>query len=270
MAAARNGNGMDTIARNHTNRAGMKGQVPKPDLGAWLERTQPQFSLTRFAAGEYDRALAVYRDKGHVFSLNMVNGGPSQHDNSPYYALPFATGIIAGTADSGPQHAQLLPKFKLADGSELIGAAYIKDISDQRDGKRHLVSYRQDALDKLGGSAPVKDERITLSTVYTFEAGSLTRTDTYTPKAPVQVDTLSLDFASFSGGASVNGTKVSFADGKVSAFDTSGLNTCKATATGGAAPFRANDGPMKTHVRCETSRFMFDKPLVVSWRIHYQ
>jgi hypothetical protein len=252
------------------NRAGMKGQVPKADLDKWLARSQPKFSLTRFARGEYDRALAVYRDKGHVFSLNIVNGGPSQHDNSPYYALPFATDIIAGTADSGARHAQLLPKFKLADGSELIGAAYIKDITDKREGKRHTVRYRQDALDKVGGNAPVKDERITLSTVYTFESGALTRTDTYTPKAPLQVDSLSLDFASFSGGASVKGTKVRFSDGIVTAFDTSGLAACKATPTDGADPFRANYGPMKTHIRCETNNFTFDKPLVVQWRMQYK
>jgi hypothetical protein len=252
------------------NRAGMKGKTPKADLAAWLDRTQPKFSLTRFAVGEYERALAVYRDKGNVFSLNIVNGGPSQHDNSPYYALPFATDIIAGTADSGAKHAQLLPKFKLADGSELIAASYIKNITDQREGKRHVVRFRQDALDKVGGNAPVKDERIAVSTVYTFESGVLTRTDTYTPKAPVQVDALTLDFASFSGGATVNGSKVSFTDGKVTSFDTSGLAACKAAATGGEEPFKANYGAMKTHIRCETNNFTFDKPLVVQWRMQYK
>lgn len=252
------------------NRAGMKGRLPKADLAAWLERSQPRFRLTRYASGEYDRALAVYRDKGHVFSLNMVNGGPSQHDNSPYYPLPFATNIIAGTADSGSGHAQLLPKFKLADGSELIGAAFIKDITERREGKRHTVRYRQQALDKVGGNAPVKDERIALSTVYAFEAGMLTRTDTYTPKAPLQVDSLSLDFASFSVGAKVKGSKVKFSDGIVTGFDASGLAACKATPTDGAEPFRATYGPMKTHIRCETKHFTFDKPLVVQWRIRYQ
>ncbi len=252
------------------NKAGMKGKAPKADLGAWLDKTQPKFSLTRFAMGDYERALAVYRDKGNVFSLNMVNGGPSQHDNSPYYALPFATGIIAGTADSGAAHAQLLPKFKLADGSELIGAAYIKDINDKRDGKRHLVRYHQDALDKLGGNAPVRDERMTLTTEYSFEPGAVTRTDTYTPKAPLQVDTLSLDFASFSSGASVKGSKVSFKEGKVTAFEVSGLKACTAVATEGKEPFRTNYGPMSTQVHCESNQFVMDKPMVVKWRIQYK
>jgi hypothetical protein len=52
------------------------------------------FSTTWFARGEYDRALAIYRDKGHVFSLAMINGGDSQYDNSPYYPLPFASGVV--------------------------------------------------------------------------------------------------------------------------------------------------------------------------------
>jgi hypothetical protein len=94
------------------NKAGMKDVQPKADLQAWLDKTRPQFSTTTFAKGEYDRALAIFRDgKAHVVSLNMINGGGSQHDNSPYYPLPFAPGIIAGVADSGGAHPQLLPKF---------------------------------------------------------------------------------------------------------------------------------------------------------------
>ncbi|WP_395400223.1 hypothetical protein ACHMW6_23025 [Pseudoduganella sp. UC29_106] len=48
------------------NMAGMEDKAPRQDLQAWLDRTQPRFSLTTYAKGEYDRALAVYRDKGHV------------------------------------------------------------------------------------------------------------------------------------------------------------------------------------------------------------
>ncbi|MDB5906882.1 MAG: hypothetical protein JWP34_996 [Massilia sp.] len=251
------------------NKAGMRGKTPRADLQAWFDKTQPQFSLTWYAQGEYDRALALYRDKGHVFSLNMVNGGPSQHANSPYYPLPFANGVISGTADSGPEHAQLLPKFTLADGSELIGAAYIKQISAARDGARQLVRYRQDALDKLGKGAPVKDDRIALETEYSFESGKLTRTDTYTPRAPVKVANLSLEFASFSGGASVDGTQVRFTDGAVSTFSVSGLAGCGAEGTGGREPFKAPYGPMKTHVTCATRDFMLAAPLTVSWVIQY-
>jgi hypothetical protein len=251
------------------NKAGMRDQPPKPGLQAWLDRTQPVFSLTPFAQGEYDRALAVYRDKGHVFSLNMINGGPSQHANSPYYPLPFSNGLIAGTSDSGPAHAQLLPKFKLADGSELIGAAFIKHITSAQEGKQYRVRYHQDELDKVGANAPVKDDRIRLDTEYILESGTITRTDTYTPKAPLQVDKLSLEFASFSSGATVDGKQVNFSEGDVRSFTVSGLAGCRAEATGGQEPYKAPYGPMKTHVSCTSANFVLDKPLVVKWVIGY-
>ena len=38
----------------------------------------------------------------------------------------------------------------MADGSQLIGAAWIKDIKTVKDGQRYTITYRQDELDKLG------------------------------------------------------------------------------------------------------------------------
>ena len=252
------------------NRAGMQNQPPRHDLAAWLDKTQPPFSLTTFAQGEYDRALAVYRDRGHVFSLNMINGGPSQHDNSPYYPLPFSSGIISGTADSGAAHAQLLPKFTLADGTQLIGTAFIKDIKATQDGARQHVSYRQDALTKLGKSAPIKDARITLATDYTLESGVLTRTDVYTPAAPLKVAQLSLEFASFSDAATVDGKTVHFGEGDVTAFEVAGLDGCVAEKTEGKEPFKAPYGAMKTHVSCTSKDFTLSGPLTVKWTMRYR
>jgi hypothetical protein len=76
-------------------------------LQAWLDKNRPQFSTTTFAQGEYDRALSIFRDGPHVVSLNMINGGVSQHDNSPYYPLPFAPNIVSGVADSGGLRARV-------------------------------------------------------------------------------------------------------------------------------------------------------------------
>ncbi len=252
------------------NQAGMQDQAAKGDLQAWLDRTQPAFSITWFAKGEYDRALAVYRDKGHVFSLNMVSGGASQHANSPYYPLPFSHGIVSGTADSGAAHAQLLPKFTLSDGSELIGTAFIKAIRTDQAAGAYRVRYRQDELDKIGAHAPLKDSRIQLTTEYTFQAGLLTRRDTYTAKSPVQVAALSLEFATFSDNPSVDGNRVSFGAGEVSSFKVSGLPECRARLTDGRDPFRAPYGPMKTHVTCSRGPFLLKEPLVVSWVIAYR
>ena len=257
------------------NKAGMKDVQPRADLQAWLDKNRPRFSLTWFAQGEYDRALAVFRDQKKIVSLLMVNGGPSQHANSPYYPLPFSPGIISGIADSGAQHPQLLPKFTLADGSELIGTAYIKDIRSTHKGAAYQVSYRQDALDLLGKTsgagknAPQKDERIKLATVYTMQHGVLTRTDTYTPTAPLQVERVSLEFASFSDQPTLDGRNVRFGAGDVTAFEVQGLDACQAEATQDSPQYQSPYGPMKTHVSCASKAFTMDQPLVIKWTIRY-
>jgi hypothetical protein len=252
------------------NQSGMKDAMPKADLQAWLDKTRPRFSTTWFARGDYDRALAIYRDKDHVFSLAMINGGDSQFDNSPYYPLPFASGIIAGTPDSGAEHAQLLPKFTLLDGTQLLPVSYIKDIRTEAKGKGARVSYRQDALAKLGKKGPIKDERIRLETTYTFEPGIITRTDTYTPSAPLQVARASLEFASYSDAPTLQGRTVRFGQGDVSAFEVSGLDACTVESTHGADPYRAPEGPMASHVSCASTDFRFDRPLTIKWTLRYR
>jgi hypothetical protein len=252
------------------NRAGMKNAVPRADLAAWLERTRPAFSLARFADGEYDRALAIWRDGPHVFSLSMINGGPGQHANSPYYPLPFSYGIVSGIADSGAAHPQLLPKFRLADGSELIATAFMKDIQAGDADGGYRVTYRQDALTKLGRNVPVKDTRIAVETTYSLHHGVVTRTDTYTPAAPIDVAAVSLEFASFSGGPTVAGHTVTFRDGAVHAFSVDGLAHCGADDVTGNEAYRAPYGPMATLATCRTGAFTFDKPLTISWTIRYR
>lgn len=259
------------IATNEMwNRAGMKDAAPRQDLAAWLERSRPAFSLTRFARGEHDRALAIWRDKGHVFSLSLINGGQSQHANSPYYPLPFAHDIVSGVADSGPAHAQLMPRFTLADGSELIATAFMKDIQAQAKGAGHAVSYRQDALTRLGKNVPVADPRIRVETEYSLQPGAITRTDRYTPTAALDVAKLTLEFGAFSSGATVEGNKVRFGEGAVQAFEVGGLAACTARPAAGDSAWQAPYGQMNTVVSCATGAFSLREPLVVSWTIRYQ
>ncbi|SFC07583.1 hypothetical protein [Massilia yuzhufengensis] len=259
------------IATNEMwNKAGMKDVVPRKDLAAWLERTRPAFSLTRFARGEHDRALAIWRDKGHVFSLSVINGGQSQHANSPYYPLPFAHNIVAGVADSGHAHPQLMPKFTLADGSELMATAWMKDIQAAPRGRGQVLSYRQDALTLLGKNLPVKDARIRVETEYSLQPGAITRTDRYTPSAPLEVSKLTLEFGSFSSGATIEGGKVRFKEGAVQAFEVDGLAACTAQPAAGSELYRAPYGQMNTVVSCSSGPFSMREPLVVSWTIRYQ
>ncbi len=252
------------------NRAGFENAMPKADLSAWLDRTQPKSKLIRFAQGEYDRALAIFRDGEKVFSLLLVNGGAGQHANSPYYPLPFSNGIVAGTPDSGYRHAQLMPRFTLADGSQLMATAYQKNIVSEQDGSSFKVRYRQDELTRLGGNAPVKDARLKVETTYTLAPGVITRTDKYTPEAALELRDVTLDFGSFSEDAKLAGQTVNFANGAVYEYQVSGLKDCSATVVPAGEDFKSPGGAMKTVVSCALKAFTLKEPLTIQWTLKYR
>ncbi len=260
------------------NQAGFRDGVgekqPPADLAAWLDKTQPSFSLNWFARGEYDRALAVFRDHGRVFSLPVVNGGAGQHANSPYYPLPFSDRLIAGVADSDGHHPQLMPVFTLADGSRLIASAYARGLESKSEGegenRRHRVSYRQTEMDRLGAAAPIKDARLQVETEYVFAPGVVTRVDRYRAPESVEVREVTLEFGSFSEGATQDGLVIRFHEGAVSEFEVTGLNDCKAEATGGDNDFKSPSGPMKTRITCRLGAFSMKEPLTIQWTMRYR
>jgi hypothetical protein len=252
------------------NRAGLRNQTPRADLGAWLELTQPRFDLIWFARGRYDRALVLVRDRDRVFSLPLINGGTGQHQHAPYYPLPFSPRLLEGQPDSGHRFPLLMPKFVLDDGSELLATSFAKDIELQTESTKATLSYRQDELDRLEGAAPVPDERIAASTRYDFGPGFIARTDTYRPASPLALRGISLDFATFSKGAVVKGSRVTFASGAIEAFDVEGFETCVLQDIAASALRESTSGPMQTHVRCERGPMRLDEPLVLRWKFSYR
>ena len=249
------------------NEAGWQDREPPADLDAWVLKTQPAFKLVWFAQGEYDRALAFVRDGTQLWSLLLVNGGASQHANSPYYPLPFAQGLIAGTPDSGSARAQLLPRFELDDGSVLLPTAFFKKIESREAGGARIVSYRQEALARQGERSPQPDARIAVQTSYRFEPGRIVRTDRYTPKAALHVHRLSLDFASFSAAAEQDGNATHFGQGRVTEFAVDGAGSCIAQPAD--ALDRSPEGPMHTRIHCERRDFDLQEPLTVTWTLSY-
>ncbi|NJN00520.1 MAG: hypothetical protein HC793_02495 [Aquincola sp.] len=254
------------------NAGGLQGQHPQHDLGDWLSRTQPAFSTTWFArdSGDRgDRALVLVRDGRDVFSLPLINGGPGQHANSPYYPLPFAEGLVAGIPDSGAQHPQLLPLFTLADGSELLPTSFIRSISSGSGDSGHWVGYTQDALNRLGANAPVADPRLRLVTRYEFEPGRIVRTDCYTPTAPLSVARISLEFLSFSEEPVARGNSVQFSRGRVRSFEVEGLQLQLAEATEPEDDFKSPSGPMRTRLQWTSGPLELARPLTLRWTLIY-
>ena len=250
------------------NRLGFEDRAPSRGFDAWLAQ-RPRFTTTWFARGEYDRALLTFRDtRGRIFSLPMVNGGASQHDNSPYFPIPYSHDVVQGVADVS--FPQLIPQFTLADSSVLIPAAWFRDIATVRRGKRMTVTYGQREMDRLGSKAPIKDPRLSVRTTYAINDGVITRTDVFTPMASLAMKEIRLEFASFSDSAQSTGQTVRFASGVVSEFAVTGLDRCTVERVDGREAFRAPTGQMKSHVVCASDRVLMDNPHTVSWTLRYR
>ncbi|MET0533377.1 MAG: hypothetical protein ABW171_04055 [Steroidobacter sp.] len=249
------------------NGIGFRNRAPMPNFKAALA-SLPQRAVTWFARGEYDRLVVTWREGDRIIALPLINGGASQHDHSPYFPIPFANGLLSGAADD--DNPLLLPRFTLADGSTLMPLAYFRDVKVEEKGGRTTISYRQSELDRMGGDSPVKDDRLTLRTTYTFERGLITRTDVYTPARKLAVKGIDLAFGSFSANPSTNGLTTRFGNGAVEEFSIKGLDRCESASAAGDTRYQAPYGPMASKVVCSSAAFDFESPLTLSWRIKYR
>jgi hypothetical protein len=245
------------------NRIGYKNRAPSPAFDAWLTKL-PRTTLTWFARGEHDRALLTYRDGPHVISLPLVNGGPSYHNMNAYFPIPYSHRLVQGSPNAA--YPQLLPKFSLADGSELMPLVYMKDVAL----KGTVLSYRQEAFDKLGGNTPVRDDRLTSDVRYELQRGAIRRIETYRAAAPLAVSRISLEFGSFSEQPKIDGTRIRFGAGDVTELHVEGLQACTAEPVSADGAYRASHGPMKTVVRCHSEKVTLDKPFSITWTLRYR
>lgn len=249
------------------NGLGYKRAAPSSGYAAWL-KTLPPATFTWFARGAYDRALLTLRDKGHVIGLPIINGAEDQHMHNPYFPIPFAAGMLQGSADAN--FPQLTPRLALADGSVLMPLAWFRGVTWKRQGDRTIVSWRQDALDRMGGNAPVADKRITVTTRYEFAPGRITRTDVYRAAAPVDLGEVTMEFASFSGDARMAGPgSVAFGAGEVTRFAATGYAGCTVGPAEGKE-YRAPTGAFASLVRCRVGARRLAAPLTLRWTLDYK
>lgn len=241
------------------NRLGMTDAAPDAGFEAWLDR-RPTTMATWFARGDYDRVLVTYRDGDRVIGLPLINGGPTQHMNTPYFPIPFSPGVLAGAADE--TFPQLAPRLTLADGSVLMPLSYFKDVVVATDGDRTTVSWRQDQLDRMGEPAPRPDTRATVRTRYLLEPGAVSRTDDIVLEGDALVD---LEFPVFSSGATMDGAVIRFARGEVASFETTGM-TCVPTEDFDALTYASPVGAFRTVIRCRAE--VRDRA-GLSWRIGF-
>ncbi|BET68388.1 hypothetical protein ASA1KI_33060 [Opitutales bacterium ASA1] len=246
-------------------------QRPPDDAAfmSWL-RALPRQTLTWFARGEHDRALVTYRDGLRVVQLPIVNGGPSQHMHNPYFAIPFSDELVQGSANA--TFPQLLPRFTLADGSQLTAAAYARGIEAHEDGDAFIVEFEQTELDRLGERSPIPDDRLSVRTTYLLEPGRFTRTDVYTPREALTDVRIEMEFSSFSenGRLSDDGRRVDFASGAARTFEVEGFTSLTLEAIADDPVRRAPTGPMRTRIQCVETLAIFDAPVTLRWTLAWE
>jgi hypothetical protein len=266
-----------SLARQHIytsaiwNELGFKDKAPDAGYAAWLD-TLPKRRVTWFARGEHDRLVVTLRDKAkggetRVIGLPIINGGKSQHENTPYYPIPFSPGMLAGVADG--EFPQLLPRLTLADGSRLTPLAYARNVKVSEQGARTIVTYEQTQLDRLGTSAPIADDRFSVRTTYVLEPGKISRTDVFTPKGGQAIKAVDLSFAAFSAAPSNKDGATTYGQGDVRSFKVTGL-ACTSRPLEDEKAYRTPTGAFQSLTECTSGERTLSTPLTVSWSLSYR
>jgi hypothetical protein len=252
---------------NLWNQMGYQGKQPSPRFEEWLG-TLPRFTMTWYAKGEYDRALLTFRDGMRVISLPLINGGITLHMTNPYFPIPFSNWLVQGTPDVG--YPQLTPRFTLEDGSQLVATSFLKNIKTEEHGQALTLMYHQDELNRLGETGTIKDDRLAVKTTYTFDSGVMTRTDVYTPSAPLKNVKIDMEFASFGEDVARTDKGFAFAVGDALTFEAEGFTRMSSESVDTSETYRTPMGQMKTVLRCERDEASFSAPITLRWQIRYR
>ncbi len=245
------------------NRLGLKDAAPEAGFEAWLAGL-PRSTTTWFSRGEYDRLLVTYRDGDRLIGLPLINGGPTQHMNTPYFPIPFSPGLLSGAADE--TFPQLIPRLTLRDGSQLSPLAWFKAVEVQDSGESTTVTYLQQAWDRMGESAPVSDARANSRTIYVLEPGSISRTDDIVLAPEEAGARIELEFPTYSTAPRLEGGGVVFGAGEVASFEATGLR-CSVVDHPAPERYASPVGPFRSLVSCQG---VATERTRVFWRIRFR
>lgn len=246
------------------NRLGLTDATPDAGYSARLA-ARPRATTTWFSRGEYDRLLVTYRDGERLIGLPLINGGPTQHMHTPYFPIPFSTGVLSGVADE--TFPQLIPRLTLADGVQLSPLAWFQSAEVVDTGDRTLVTYRQDTWDRMGQIAPVPDTRANSRTTYELMPGSIRRTDEIRMAATDAGGVINLEFPTYSIASRLDGGRVIFGAGEVESFEATGLDCSVAEVARDDATYQTPVGPFRSLVVCSGRAQEITR---ISWQIRFR
>ncbi len=248
------------------NELGYKNREPDADIVAY-RATLPSSELTRFYAGNYDRAVVTVRDGDRVIGLPIINGSDGQHNHNPYFPIPFSPGMLEGSADAG--YPQLTPRITLTDGSVLMPLAWFEGVTHTAQDGTTTVDFYQQEMDLMGTSAPRKDGRIAVSTRYTFSPGQIIRADTYVVRGDVEIAKIEMEYASLSDKARQTGLRTTYGKGAVQSFSVVGLQRCDVQSDNLDEQYQISAEPLNSLVTCVSTTPKIGKTFHIGWVMRY-
>lgn len=225
--------------------------------------------FVRFAAGEYDRALAVVRDQGHVWSLPLIGGGKGYYRTDPYQPVPQENLVLDQVADR--IEGNLIPELVLEDGRILRPITFVRKIDTEEAGDEFKIVCRLEEMCLMGGMEPEKMQGIQALTTYRFTPGCIRRTDEFTVDREVKVREIRLAQIVYSTGASVSGegNRVAFEQGVIRSLETEGYGECRITPAPADGSCDTPRGRLQTRVDWERKIPEGEKKISAEWTIRY-
>jgi hypothetical protein len=238
----------------------------------------------------YDRKTLIVRDGNRVLSLPLINGGRSLYAFNTYYPVPQSTFMLDATPDLA--WPQLLPELRITEPDSSVTLlkplAYFKDITGAEDPAHHryTVTYHQDELAKLteplSSTAPQPDTRIHVATAYTFEPGTITRSDIYTANpanaGPVPIASIKMMLGTYSTAGALDGDGVVFGHSGDPTRDAlrsihvtgMGIPTIEAVTPDNAL-YHTNNGPLAEVVTWTTPPAALEpgQSVTITWTLTY-
>lgn len=251
------------------NKAGFKDRPPlsKDQFEVRLDRL-PKHYFVMFSHSQYDRGLTIIRDGQYQISLPLINGGSHFYQCSPYFPVPHAIGMLAGSPGEFRPH--LIPQLCLEDGSVVMPLTYIKNIEAVEDGDIYTVKYVQDELCLMGENSPRPEKRLKDLVTYQFRPGEICREDIIIPVVPIPVREIVMEFASYSEMPTIKGNEVLFGNGSVYSFSVSGLELERIESVEHNSAYHTPHGALKNRIAYRAGNLRNDEPLCIRWILKYR
>lgn len=252
-------------------------QLGFQDISSFSGFNSKAYHLYRFAEGDYDRGLLIYRHGQRVIQLPLINGGSGSdggeepiryYCSTPYLPIPTVSRLLE--TPPGSHYPQLVPQLTLNDGSVVMPIAYLQNISVQPVNEGVSVTYTQEQLCRLGEPYPQQDKRLASQTTYTLQPGNISRADTFTFDAKDAVQSVYMEFATYSQEPIVQGNKVTFLKGDITEIELDGFVVHHVEDIQDDSEYDTPHGRLQTKITFVAQHIHFASPFHVAWRMKYK